>query len=145
MPKTFSLTVRTPEGEIIKKAVNSIKVATEIGPMVVYYGHASLSGSITFSKLFVRTEKEEEQYIVKNGLLFISLEENATRILCYGCQEIEDIDYATGQEYLKFVEEKLKTGASLNEFQLKFLKNEKIAMVKQMRDLRSLVERPRTP
>lgn len=137
MNKTFHLTVRTPEGEMIKKAVNSIKVATEIGPMVVYHGHASLSGSITFSKLFVRTDQEEDEFIIKNGLLFISLEENAARILCYSCQEIEDIDYSTAHEYLKFVEEKLKSGASLNEFQLKFLKNEKIAMVRQMREMKA--------
>jgi F0F1-type ATP synthase epsilon subunit len=145
MKKTFHLTVRTPEGEVIKKEGNSIKVATEIGPMVVYPGHASLTGSIIFSKLWVRTEKEEDEFIVKNGLVFVSLEENSTRILCYSCQEIEDIDYATAKDYLAFVEEKLKTGASLNEFQLKFLKNEKIAMVRQMRDLRSVMERPRTP
>lgn len=136
MTKTFQLSVRTPEAEIVSQAVESVKVSTENGPMVIYPHHASLSGTIPFSRLFVRAEKGETEYLVKNGVIFISVETNETRILCYSCQETKDIEYQSAAEYLAYVEEQLKAGANLNDFQIKFLENEKIAMVKQMKGMK---------
>lgn len=136
MSNTFHLSVRTPENEIISKEVSSIKVSTENGPMVVYPKHSSLSGTIEFSRLFVRTDAGETEYLVKNGVVFISVQENSTRIMCFSCQETKDIEFKTAAEYLQYVEEQLKAGADLNDFQMKYLENEKIAMVKQLKVLK---------
>jgi len=141
MNKTFHLSVRTPESEIISKEVNSIKVSTENGPMVVYPRHGSLSGSIEFSRLFIRTEHAETEYLIKNGVIFISVQENSTRIMCFSCQETKDIEYTSAAEYLQYVEERLKAGEDLNDFQLQFLQNEKIAMVKQLKVLKEREEK----
>jgi|CXWL01.1.fsa_nt_gi F0F1-type ATP synthase epsilon subunit len=133
MNKTFHLSVRTPESEILSQEVVSIKIGTDKGPMVVLPHHASLSGSVSFSRFFVREANAEREYLVRNGIIFVSLETNTTSILCYSCQEVKDIEYKTASEYLTFIEEKLKAGADLNDYQLKFLANEKIAMVQQMK------------
>lgn len=73
---------------------------------------------------------------MKNGVIFISVESNETRILCYSCQETKDVEYQSAAEYLTYVEEQLKNGADLNQFQIQFLENEKIAMVKQMKGMK---------
>lgn len=135
MKKTIHLTVRTPEAEILSQPATIIKAATEDGPMIIYPQHASLTGSILFSRLVVGDEHSEKEYLMRNGVIFISVDTKSVNILCYSCQEIKDIEYKTAKEYLEFVEVKLKEGADLNEYQLKFLENEKIAMVQQLRVL----------
>ena|SRR3989304_9911189 len=132
MKKTLHFSLRTPEAEVLTQDVTAIKVATEMGPMLVYPRHASLTGTVSFSRLWVRQEQGEKEYLVRNGIFFVSVETNSASILCYSCQEIKDIGYKTASEYLSFIETKLKEGADLNEYQLKFLKNEKIAMVQQI-------------
>lgn len=133
MTKTFHLSVRTLETEAISREVNSIKVGTEKGPMVVLPRHASLTGSVPFSRLFVRDATSEKEYLVRNGIIFVSLENNSTQILCYSCQEVKDMEYKSAREYLDFIEAKLQAGENLNDYQLKYLANEKIAMVQQIK------------
>ncbi len=136
--KSFHLTVRTPESEVISAEVNSIKVATEMGMMVVYPHHGSLTGSIPFSRFFVRKDNAttEIEYLMQKGLIFISVETNSVQILCYSCKELQDIEIRTAKEYLVMIEARLKEGKNLNDYQLKFLKNEKIAMVEQVNVLK---------
>lgn len=136
MANTFHLTVRTPESEIIAREVNSLKVTTEGGEIEIYPHHASLTGAISISKLFVRAENEEKEYLVKRGITFVSVENNRVQILCFSCQPIQDVEYKSAQEYLQIIEEKLKAGEDLNELQIKYLENEKIAMVRQLEMLK---------
>ncbi len=140
--KTFHLSVRTPESEVISSEVNSLKVATELGMMVVYPHHGSLTGSISFSRFFVRKDNAttEIEYLMQKGLIFISVETNSVQILCASCKELKEIEIRTAKEYLAMVETRLKEGKNLNDYQLKFLKNEKIAMVEQMRAMRTEAE-----
>ena len=135
MQNTFHLTVRTPESEIISEAVNSLKVMTEGGEIEIYPHHASLTGSIMFGKMQVRMPKEELDYVVQRGILFVSVEKNTVQILCFSCQLYKEIEYKSAKSYLEFIEEKLKEGVNLNDFQLKYLENEKIAMVQQVQML----------
>lgn len=132
MANTLQLTVRTPEAGIIEQEVNSLKVMTEGGELEIFPQHASLTGSILFGKLDVRTEEGEKEYLVQRGVLFVSVESNSVQLLCYSCKEMQDIEYKTAKEYLDFIEEKLKAGEDLNEFQFQYLEKEKIAMVQQI-------------
>ncbi|MDP2691020.1 MAG: hypothetical protein Q8O95_01280 [bacterium] len=135
MADTFHLSVRTPEAEILSQEVNSIKVNTEGGEMEIYPHHASLTGSILFSRLDIRNAQSELQYLVQQGILFFSVEHNSAQLLCYSCKEQKDIEYKTAKHYLEFINEKLAAGADLNDFQIKYLETEKIAMVHQMKVL----------
>lgn len=132
MSNTLNLTVRTPEAGIVEQEVNSLKVMTEGGEIEIYPNHASLTGSILFGKLDVRTDQGEREYLVQRGVLFVSVEKNTVQLLCYSCKEVKDIEYKTAKEYLEFIEDRLKAGEDLNEYQLQYLENEKIAMVQQM-------------
>ena len=74
MANTFYLTVRTPEAEVVSQEVNSIKVVTEGGVIEIYPKHASLTGSIIFSRLDIRTDKEDIDYLIQRGIIFVSVE-----------------------------------------------------------------------
>ena len=69
MAKTLNLTVRTPEASVVEQEVNSLKLVTDGGVIEIYPNHASLTGSITFSKLNIRTEKEDIEYLVQRGII----------------------------------------------------------------------------
>ena len=132
MSNTLHLTIRTPEAEILDKEVSSLKVNTEGGEIEVYPHHASLTGSILFGKLEVRTDHTEVEYLVRRGILFVSVENNRVQILCYSCKEMKDVEYKTAREYLEFITDKLRSGHDLNEFQIRYLESEKIAMVQKI-------------
>ncbi|MDF2378690.1 MAG: hypothetical protein P1V18_00505 [Candidatus Gracilibacteria bacterium] len=133
MSNTFHLTVRTPELEIINRDdVKSLKIMTEGGEMEIKPGHAAMTGSILFSKMIVSSEGSVIEYIVQRGLLFVSQSGKKVDVMVYQCMEVKDIEYKSAREYLDYIEEQLKAGADLNEFQMEYLKDEKIAMVKQL-------------
>lgn len=100
--------------------------------MEIKANHATTVGTILFSKMIVSTEEGNDEYIVQRGMLFVSQENKAVQVLAYQCKKIEEIEYKSAKEYLDFVEKQLAEGADLNDFQMQYLENEKIAMVKQV-------------
>jgi F0F1-type ATP synthase epsilon subunit len=132
MTKSFKLVVRTPEAEVEDRDVQSIKVTTEGGEMMVLPGHADLSGSILFSRLEVKGEGFEESYMVRRGLIFVDREKNRTTIMAYSCDKVEDVDFTSVEEYLKMVNERLAAGEELSDFQLSYLEGEKLAVTRQL-------------
>jgi F0F1-type ATP synthase epsilon subunit len=131
--KTFRLIVRTPDEEICNKEIHSLKVTTELGEMMVYPGHASLSGSILFSKMTVKGDGFEDHYLVRRGLIFVSMEENKTTVMAYSIKKTDAVDYKTLHEYLEHVRAELAKGhENLNKFQITYLENERIAVQKEL-------------
>ncbi len=133
MTNTFHLTVRTPEAEILdQENVTSLRLTTEGGEMEIKAQHATTVGTILFSKMIVSTAAGNDEYIVQRGMLFVSQENKTVQVLVYQCKKVEEIEYKSAKEYLDFVEKQIAEGADLNDFQMKYLQNEKIAMVKQV-------------
>ena len=139
MTNTFSLTVRTPEAQVLQiDNARGLKVRTEGGQVEILPGHATMVGTILFSKMIVMTEDSEQEYIVQRGMLFVSQEDKSVQVLAYQCKLLQDIEYKSAKEYLEFVEKKLAEGGDLNDFQLQYLENEKIAMVQQVKELEKM-------
>lgn len=132
MTTTFHLTIRTPEGEIFSKRILSISIATEGGELQVFAHHASMTASILFSIMKIHMEEADIDYAVQQGILFVSVEDNTATLLCYSCKAVKDIEYKTAKQYLEFIEEKLRSGENLNEYQIKYLENQRIGMVQQI-------------
>ncbi len=140
MSQTFTLTVRTPEAEVLNlDNAFSLKIRPEGGEMEIKSGHASTVGTILFSKMVVTTPDSEVEYIVQRGMIFVSAEEKTVQVLAYQCKKVQDIEYKSAKEYLEFVEEQLSAGTDLNDFQIRYLENEKIAMVQQVKELEKTV------
>lgn len=133
MKKSFRLVVRTPEKEVVNREVHSVTLNTEEGRMTVLPGHAALSGSILFSRLEVKGEGFEDDYLVRRGLLFVNLASSQTTIMAYSCDKTDEVKIETVREYMAFLEEQLKKGpTSLSSFQLKYLEGEKLAVSKHL-------------
>lgn len=137
MPKTFHLTIRTPDEEIINDNVESLTLTTEeCGIMEVLPHHASLTGMVFFSPLIVKMGDREEDFIAKRGVLLVSNEDNSATLLCLSCQKKKEITTQTIKEYLEFIEQKLKQGSNLNQFQLTHLKEEKVIMQLTLKEIK---------
>ena len=133
---TFNLTVRTPEQQVLKlDNALSVQLNSETGQMEIMAGHATTVGTILFTTMKVTTPESANDYVVQRGMVFVSQEKKEVQVLAYQCQKIQDVEYKSAKEYLEFVEERLKAGDDLNDYQLKYLENEKIAMVQQMKKL----------
>lgn len=138
MPRTFHLTIRTPDENIFDEEVVSVRLISERGAMTVLSKHASLTTSLLFSPIHIKTEHKEEEFMARRGILYISNEENKAVLLCLTVEKKVEMSYVTAEEYLKFIENKLARGEDLSEYQLVHLKTEKMAVERQMETLKKL-------
>ncbi|MBI5755271.1 F0F1 ATP synthase subunit epsilon [Candidatus Peregrinibacteria bacterium] len=138
MPRTFRLTIRTPDENIFDEEVISVRLISERGTMTILAKHASLTASVLFSPIYIKTEKGEEEFMARRGILYISNEENKAVLLCLTVEQKLEMSYITAEEYLKFIENKLARGENVSEYQLIHLKTEKMAVEKQVEEYRKL-------
>lgn len=137
MHNKFKFTIRTPEDEIASREVESVYATTEAGDMMLLPEHASFSGVVSFSPIVLKDGDQEQTYIAKRGVLFFSNTRNEATLLASECHEKESLDYEGLKEYLQLIEEKLKSGdtEALSDFQMKFLENERLAVVQHMEEV----------
>lgn len=135
--KHFKLTIRTPDEKIFESdEVTEVKVNTETGPMTVYGGHASLTGSILFSRLHVRTNGTEDIYLTRRGTIFVDNEKNEVIILVVACDKKATIHHEALSDYLKYIEDIIKSGEDLSSIKLNYLEKEKLAVEEQVEDMK---------
>ena len=134
MEKTFKFTLRSPEKAfVLDEQVQSVYVTTTTGPMMLYAHHASITGCIHFSKIKIRHKDVEDQYMVRNGTVYFDNKLNHAYMLVLNCELMGHVSTEGISAYLKHIEELLAKGESLNDIQIKFLKNEKIAMQEEIK------------
>jgi F0F1-type ATP synthase epsilon subunit len=130
--ENFKLTIRTPEGNLFDKEVSSVSFSAEGGDAQIFAHHASISASILFSTIEVSVEGTEEKILVRNGLFLFNNKENTATLLAIYAEEKSKVSHQTVKEYLKFLEEQLKEGHELSEFQITHLEGEKLAIEQQI-------------
>ncbi|MDP3975677.1 MAG: hypothetical protein Q8P95_02055 [bacterium] len=136
MAKTFQLVVRTPDRELENREVDYVQLATEdMGLLTILHGHASLSGTIFLTRMIIRGSGFEEEYILRRGLVFVSLESKTVTVMAYHAEKTREVQLSTVSEYLRQIEEALHGGPErLNELQVSYLQNEKLAVSKHLKD-----------
>lgn len=130
---SFHFTLRTPLETVLKVDAQSVTLDTETGRMVVLPGHASLTGTLTFSKVTVVYDNKTDFFYVKNGTLFIGRQQGSVELLCMTCDLEKEMNRASVEQYLALVKEKLQNKESLGDYQLKFLEREKFALEQQVK------------
>lgn len=128
----FNLIIRSPVDEIFNGYVQSLLVDTDTGQMEIYPGHATFAGSISYSPLVLYLEDKTLRFHIKRGVIFYSNINNAGSVSAYEAQVEEEVDFASVQEYLDFIETKMKNKENMDSFEYKFLENEKMAIVKKL-------------
>lgn len=131
----FKLTIRTPYEEIFNGEVKSLYISTEDGDMQAFENHASVTASLAFSPIIVEKESKEENYIARNGIFLFDNDNNEALILTASCEKKSEVSYQTVAEYAKFIEQQLAEGKDLSDFQILYLKNEKVAVEEQMESM----------
>lgn len=131
----FHLTIRTPFEEAYNGEVDSVYLSTEDGDMQAFENHASVTASIAFAPVIVAEGNKEENFMVRNGLFLFDNEKNEAVILVNSCEKKSEISMQTVAEYAKFIEEQLAAGKDLSDFQVLYLKNERVAVEEQMKEM----------
>ncbi len=131
----FHLTIRTPYDDIFSGDVNSLTFDSESGQVQILENHASITISIAFSPVQVEAPDFEENFFGRSGLFLFDNETNSGVLLFNHCEKKSEISFQSIKDYAEFITKQLEEGHELSEFQLLFLKNEKVAVEKQMEEL----------
>jgi len=132
----FKLTIRTPYEDVFSGDAESIYLTTEDGDMQVFEHHASITASLSFSPVVVEIPNKDEHYLVRNGLFLFDNEKNEAILLTLYCELKSEVSYQTVEEYSKFIEKQLEEGKDLSDFQILFLKDEKVAVEEQLNEIK---------
>jgi len=132
MTKTFKLIIRTPEAEIFNGDAQSIHVTTEGGDLQAMADHASLTGSILCSRITIECAEETHEFMVRRGLFTFHNHKNEATLLATHAEKLSEMKMETVKEYLKFIEEQLRAGNDLSDFQITHLEGEKLAVEQTM-------------
>ncbi len=137
MMSYFSLTIQTPEKEMILEKVKSLYITDELGDMQILASYIDFAGVISYSPALIELEDSEIVYLIKRAFIIFDNDENHATILAYSAQLKEEIDYKGIKEYLAFIHQKLSEGKEedLKKYQYKFLENERVALVKQIEEM----------
>jgi F0F1-type ATP synthase epsilon subunit len=134
--KTFSLHIRTPLDTAFEGQVSKFHLDTDAGRIVILPGHAPLTSTVTFSKAKIISPSGEKVIFIKRGTLSVSLKTQSVDLMCINCEEQEDISIQTIEDYLKMIEDKLNQKESLSDYQIKYLRDEKVAFEKQKQSIK---------
>ena len=132
---TLTLTIRTPERELLHKEVQSVSFHSETGKVSFLAHHGDYTGSMQYTRVLVADGSSSDTYIGRRGLATFDNKTNHASLLFLECHPLEEVSPITAEAYLKYVEEQLRSGADLSTSQLKFMEEEKIMLVKQIKDL----------
>lgn len=136
MAETFKLTIKTPQKNIFNAEAEMIHLATEGGEIEAFSDHASITGSISFSPVEVKKQNgDSEKYIVRNGLFTFDNEANTASLLALHCEHESEVSQKTVKEYAEFIEQQLREGKNLTDFQVLYLKGEKLAVEEQLKEM----------
>lgn len=128
----FKLAIRTPYEDIFNGEVESIYLTAEDGDMELFENHASVTASLLFSPIEIDLGDRRENYLVRNGIFLFDNEKNEAVLMTGYCEKQSEVDFETIEKYAKYIEQQLAEGKDLSEFQIKFLKGEKLAVEQQI-------------
>lgn len=134
--KLITLTIRTPEQECFSGQVRWLKFRTEMGQMQILPHHASVTGTIDYTHLsFLTKDGTEDDLLLRRGVFFLYNQNNHIDIFVLYCLKLSEFIPATAEEYLRYIESQFDNRKDMKFFQLKFYKEEKFVIEKQLRHL----------
>lgn len=132
MSASFLFTLRSPINTPFEGEVDSVKLKTDLGRMEILPGHATLIGTILYSRVFVRTGATEQEYVIRQGSVTVD-ETGHVRLLAQDIQEAGNITIESLEQYLVYISKQLDNGHTLNEYQRTFLQEQRDAIEESMK------------
>ena len=129
---TFKLTIRTPEKEVFSGEVQSFSFNNEDGRVQILPLHAHYVTSLDYSPMTVQSEGKTISFSARSGMFTFDHLKNEGLLLALYCEEVSETSYQTAAEYLEFLRTELTKG-DLSDYEVKYLKGEKLAVEKQVK------------
>lgn len=130
LPDKLQVQLLAPTSMPFDEEVDSVKLTTELGEMVLLPGHIPLVGVIDFSLVTLVNEAHVEEYYVRNGSVSIDEDGETVRILGHDVQLKSEMDIRNIEEYMNFISRKLKNKEDLSRYQIEFLEGQKSSLEK---------------
>lgn len=123
----FHLVIQTPTETLFDGAVDSVRFKTDLGRMEVLSNHATLVGTILYSKVYTRQAQHEEQFIVRHGSVSVDGQGNTT-VLAIEAHKEAEMTIATMESYLHYLVEQMEHPERFNAYQIQFLQEQRDAL-----------------
>ena len=131
----FSLRIHTPDKDVFHGEVEGLLFHSETGQAMFLAHHADYLGSMSYTRIKITRGDTTDEYIGRRGIARFNNATNSAELLLLDCTPVEEVSAVTAASYLAMIEEALAKGTDLSHSQLKFMKEEKIMLVKQLKDL----------
>ncbi len=128
----FQLEIQTPLQSVFSGEVAKVHMRSDGGDMELMAKHADLTTSISFSPLVVQHGELTEIFILRNAIACFDNRANKLTILALYAQLDKQVDVSGSQDILLQIKDMLKNPEKLNQYQIKYLENQKIALEKQL-------------
>lgn len=128
------VTLRTPTKVLFDGEAQALRLKTDLGRMEVLPDHATLVGTILYSKVYVHQGDTEQRFVIRQGSVSVDEKNNAT-VLAYEAHKEDELSVENMQDYLTYVAKQLEEGG-LNEYQVKFLEERRKALQEEMEEAR---------
>ena len=129
---TFELLIQTPDHEAYRGPADTVTLSTDTGELQIMPQHASLLGTITYTKVRVKSGNMTTEFMLRQGFVFVDQEKNSVHVLGLSCEKTDEVNEITAKEYLQFILTKLDKPEELNAYQLKHLEGQKMSLEKQL-------------
>lgn len=120
------VSLRTPTGVLFDGKAEGLRLKTDLGRMEVLPDHATLVGTILYSKVYIRHGSSEERFVIRQGSVSVN-EKGEAKIFANQAQKEEEISIENMRDYLTYLAEQL-AGGGLNDYQMQFLEEQRKAL-----------------
>lgn len=131
---SFKLQIQTPLKSVFDGEVNKFSVKTDGGALQFLAKHADLTSSVSFSPAIIETGDNTDVIVIRNAVLSFDNKSNSLKVLALYAEHQKHIDASESESQLEQIREMLKNPDTLNNYQLRYLENQKIALEKQLQD-----------
>ncbi len=123
---SVTVTLRTPTKVLFDGPADKVRLKTDLGRVEILPGHATLVGTILFSKLYIHYGGKEEKFFLRQGS--ITVDENSHAIILANEADKEaELSITNMQEYLGYLVKQMETG-TYNDYQMNFLMEQRSAL-----------------
>ena len=129
---TVNVTFRTPTKIMFEGPADKVRLKTDLGRVEILPGHATLVGTVLFSKVYIHHGTTEEKFYMRQGSLTVDAKGNATLLANEADKETE-LSIDSMQDYLKYLVELIDSGKH-NDYQMKFLMEQRQALEEGITD-----------
>ncbi|MDG1950310.1 MAG: hypothetical protein P8J32_05865 [bacterium] len=132
---TFTFSLRTPLATFFEGEVDAVRLKTDLGRMEILPDHATLVGTMLYSRVYVRQGATEHPFVIRQGAVSVDAK-GAVRLTALDVQEAEGISIESVEEYLVYLNKQLSGEQELNDYQKNFLAEQRSALKETLTNLK---------